>query len=318
MDKSLPAQSVEVLEGFIEHLQYERGLSEHTVRAYRRDIESLANYLQKEQGTTLLAATTLDLRAYLANLYDEQKARTTIARQAASFRAFYRWTQAHEYLDFDPAARLHTPKLGKHLPTVLSVKDVQKLFKTLKDYALAFPNDPKDEETILARAQALRVWAECELLYATGIRVSELCGIDIPQVDRAIHAIRVTGKGNKERVVPYGRPAGTALGTYAEKGRRMIAQPDSPPALFLSNTGKRVDPRAVRADVHKAAALAQVPDISPHDLRHAAATHLLSGGADLRIVQELLGHSSLATTQRYTHVDQKRLALAYTQAFPRA
>ncbi|MCL3778561.1 tyrosine-type recombinase/integrase, partial [Actinomyces sp. AC-20-1] len=172
-------------------------------------------------------------------------------------------------------------------------------------------------EAARALATALRDAALLEMLYATGVRVSELCGLDLTDVDRRERTVKVLGKGGKERVVPYGAPADRALAQWLDH-RRVLVSPRSGSALFLGVRGGRVDPRAVRELVHRTAAAAGVPDLGPHGLRHSAATHVLSGGADLRSVQELLGHSSLATTQRYTHVTPERLRAVYEQAFPRA
>jgi tyrosine recombinase xerC len=166
-------------------------------------------------------------------------------------------------------------------------------------------------------AIALRDAALLEVLYATGVRVSELCGLDIADLDRSRRTLRVLGKGDKERTVPYGSPASQALENWLAV-RDRIALAAAGGALFVGVRGRRLDPRAVRDVVHRAAALAGVPDLGPHGLRHSAATHVLNGGADLRSVQELLGHSSLATTQRYTHVSAERLRAVYAQAFPRA
>jgi integrase/recombinase XerC len=230
-----------------------------------------------------------------------------MARRATAVRVFTAWAQRTGRTETDPGALLGSPKAHRTLPAALRRDEARELLEAAATRA--------DDGS----AVGLRDVAILELLYATGIRVGELCGLDVDDVDRERRVVRVFGKGRKERTVPYGRPAERAVATWLETGRPQLAVPGSGAALFLGARGRRIDQRAVRSMVH--ARLADVPgapDLGPHGLRHTAATHLLEGGADLRTVQELLGHASLATTQIYTHVTTDRLRQAYRQAHPRA
>ena len=247
------------------------------------------------------------LRGWLGELSAEGQARATLARRAATARSFANWALREELITENPALRLKAPKKEKTLPGVLRGNQLDELFESLK--VAAAEGEPV----------ALRDRAMVELLYATGIRVGELSGLDVDDLDPDRRTLTVIGKGNKERTVPYGLPAAVAVDDWLRRGRPALAVGDSGPALFLGKRGRRVDQRQVRSVV--AALLAALPDTSasgPHALRHSAATHLLDGGADLRAVQEILGHSSLATTQLYTHVSVDRLRQSYAQAHPRA
>ncbi|OKL50124.1 tyrosine recombinase XerC [Boudabousia marimammalium] len=313
--------SSQVVAQFGEYLQLQRGLSDHTVRAYTNDIKDCLEFAAAECGAVELRQVDYSvLRLWLSELGAEGKARSTLMRKAAAARTFFGWCVKQELIESDPTGRLRTPKLAQYLPTVLNGEQVSILLATAQEAAERQAAAASETAEIHAAATALRRWTECELLYATGIRVSELVGLNIESVDFSHRTIRVLGKGNKERIVPFGLPALNALNTYLAKSRPTLlgGVHSEEPAVFIGSRGRRVNPRTVRADVHHCAQAAGVPDISPHDLRHSAATHLLSGGADMRVVQDLLGHASLATTQRYTHVDQKRLAAVYLQAFPRA
>jgi len=234
-------------------------------------------------------------------------ARSTLARRAATARSFTKWALREELIATDPAIRLQAPKRGKSLPGVLQQQQILRVVDSLD--AAAADGGPL----------ALRDRAMVELLYATGVRVGELAGLDIDDMNPDRRTLRVIGKGNKERTVPFGVPAALAIDDWLRRGRPALATATSGPALFLGVRGKRVDPRQVRAVV--AVLLQELGDTAatgPHALRHSAATHLLDGGADLRAVQEILGHSSLATTQIYTHVSVDRLRKSYQQAHPRA
>src|SRR5690606_5527957 len=228
------------------------------------------------------------------------------ARRVAAVRTFSAWAARAGHLPADVGARLRSPRPDRHLPVVLDVPDAGRLLDAARERA--------DEDEPIG----LRDWAALELLYASGVRVSELGGIDIGDVDLAERTVRVTGKGDKQRVVPFGVPAGRALTAWLDRGRPRLVGPRTGRALFLGVRGGRLDPRTLRGQVHRLAAQAGVADLAPHGLRHSAATHLLAGGSDLRTVQEVLGHASLSTTQRYTHVTPERLRAAYTQAHPRA
>jgi integrase/recombinase XerC len=297
------------LAAFRRHLAAERGLSPHSVRAYLGDISALLRHATEQQGCTSLADLDIAvLRGWLGSQHRAGQARTTLARRAAAARAFTAFARERGWLAVDPGAQLGTPKVARHLPQVLG-----------QDEVLAVLGGPYPSGDEVAVALALRDTAIMELLYATGIRVSELCGLDVGDLDTGRRTVRVLGKRSKERVVPVGIPAVRAVLTWATEGRPPVAGAGSGSALFLGARGGRIDPRTVRRVVHaRIAAAGSVPDTGPHGLRHTAATHLLEGGADLRSVQEMLGHASLATTQLYTHVSIDRLISAYRQAHPRA
>ncbi|OKL46483.1 hypothetical protein BSR28_08150 [Boudabousia liubingyangii] len=304
------------LTAFEKHLALDKGYSEHTIRAYISDLTLCFNDLKAEHK----GLKTLDeidypmLRLWLGAQVSAGLGRASVARKAATLRTFFKWAEQQGIVKNNPASRLQTPKLGKHLPSVLSTEQVTQLLKTAKAEAI-LQRDLGDREKL---AHAVRRWCCLELLYATAMRVSELVSLNVEDIDFANRTIRVMGKGQKERVIPFGIPAARALEAYLKAGRPMLRISPAEKALFLGNRGNRLDQRQVRNEVHQASIQAGVPDISPHDLRHTAATHLLSAGADLRVVQDYLGHSALSTTQRYTHVDQARLAKVYLQAFPRA
>jgi integrase/recombinase XerC len=293
---------------FERHLRSERGRSEHTSRAYLGDVRSLLRFLEAECGITQLPDIRLrDLRDWLARQAEGGAARATLARRAAAARTFLAWATRTGRIGEDPSLRLVAPKRGGHLPEVLRQSDAAALL----DLA-ATASDDEDP-------MHLRDRAALELLYASGIRVGELTALDIDDIDLATRVVRVMGKGGKERTVPFGSPAGAAVADWLDRGRPQVAVPGSGAALLLGRRGRRADPRQIRAALH--ALLTHVPgapDVGPHGLRHSAATHLLEGGADLRLVQELLGHASLATTQIYTHVSVDRLKQSYRQAHPRA
>ncbi len=297
-----------VLDEFAEHLELERGRSAHTQRAYLGDLRSLFDFLdQRAPGAGLGALTLPALRSWLAGQAAGGAARTTLARRTSAVKTFTVWATRRGLMDTDPAARLQVPKGRRTLPAVLRQDQAIDAMAAAKSGAAE--GDP----------QALRDLAIVELLYATGIRVSELCGLDIDDVDMPRRLLRVLGKGNKQRTTPFGEPAEVALRGWLADGRPALATPASGPALLLGLRGRRLDARQARTVVHDTvSAVDGAPDMGPHGLRHSAATHLLEGGADLRIVQELLGHSTLATTQLYTHVTVARLRAVHDQAHPRA
>ncbi len=318
------------LDAFLDYLKANRGLSEHTLKAYRTDVGTCLKCLW-EQGVRSLDEVTLDdLRGWMG-VESRTHARSSMARKTVAVRGFFAWAHEHGAIRVNPAATLMTPKSPNILPVVLTEAQASQLMN-VEGEQTAGQSDPI----------RLRDAAILELLYATGIRVAELVGLDVDDVDFAGRTVKVTGKGDKQRVVPFGMPAMHALEAWIEHGRsqllacrrqgssaaghprsRSVRQPVSArakddKALFLGARGGRLDQRVAREVVHRAAREAGVPDISPHALRHSAATHLLDGGADLREVQEMLGHSSLKTTQRYTHVSIEQLKSRYGQAFPRA
>jgi len=303
----LPEEFATALAAYERHLVSERDLTPHTVRAYLGDVSGMLAH------ATALGLASLDdldvrtLRSWLANQQTRGKARTTMARRATAVRVFTAWALRTGRANLDPGAQLGSPKPHLSLPPALDVAQA----RALLDAAAASADD--------GSPIGIRDVAILELLYATGIRVGELCGLDVDDVDRARRVVRVFGKGRKERTVPYGVPADVALGRWLDHARQTLVAPGAGAALFLGARGGRVDQRAVRTMVHRRLAdVPGAPDLGPHGLRHSAATHLLEGGADLRTVQELLGHSSLATTQIYTHVTAERLRKAYQLAHPRA
>lgn len=297
------------IESFAEHLRHGLGASEHTVRAYTGDVRSLAEFLDLDHESSWKDVTLVDLRAWLAAQTEQGLSRSTIARRGAAVRTFFAWALREKLVDHDPALRLASARPASTLPAVLDVDDAKRLLDAAQEAAA--------EASGAAAIWALRDWAIAELLYATGIRVGELTAIDLADLDLGERTVKVLGKGDKERVVPFGIPAAKAVSAWLEGGRAHVATPGSR-ALFVGRRGLRVNQRQVRDAVHGLAARAGVPDIAPHALRHTAATHLLQGGSDLRSVQEVLGHASLTTTQRYTHVNPDRLRHAYELAHPRA
>ena len=282
-------QLVEAIYDFAEHQRLVLGRSEATIKGYTSDLLDLAKTIDSFSSFTLPR-----LRNWLAAAVAEGKARSTLARRTASVKAFSTWAVKQGYLRTDEAAKLSSPKVPKHLPKVLDPKEA----------SAAMDNAKSADELHLVRDTAM-----LELLYATSMRVSELTGIDLHDIDSSRQTIRVLGKGNKERIVPFGDAANTALNAWLARREELAKDPD---ALFVGTRGKRIDQRQVRRVVEAAG------EVSPHALRHSTATHLLEGGADLRVVQELLGHSSLQTTQVYTHVTSERLKKVFNQAHPRA
>lgn len=293
---------------YSEHLTAERNLSENSIRAYLADLESLVQHLNQLGITEFSALTIGHIRSWLANLQTKGAARSSITRRVVSIRAFTYWAAKNGWIPSDIGGNLVAPKPQRHLPEVLDIESARLALKALEARAA--------EE---GSAEAIRDLAIVEVLYGSGIRVSELTGLDLGDVDRERMTIRVIGKGNKERIVPIGGPALRALDRWITVGRSQLFSDVSGAALFLGSRGKRIDQRVVRSIVYQSmSALGTNQKLGPHGLRHSAATHLLEGGADLRTVQELLGHSSLATTQIYTHVSQERIKKAYEQAHPRA
>lgn len=308
MDEAeLPEPMATALAAYARHLSAERDLSPNTVRAYLGDLTGMLEHAAALGHTDLDSIDLRTLRSWLARQQTLGKARTTMARRATAVRVFTAWAQRNGRIHQDPGALLGSPKAHKSLPPALDQADA----RTLLDQAAVHADD--------GNPVGLRDVAVLELLYATGIRVGELCGLDVDDVDRERRVVRVFGKGRKERMVPYGVPADRAITQWLRAGRPALFVSGAGAALFLGSRGGRIDPRVVRTLVHqRLAEVPGAPDMGPHGLRHSAATHLLEGGADLRSVQELLGHASLATTQIYTHVTTERLRAAYRQAHPRA
>jgi integrase/recombinase XerC len=301
---ALPSPLAEALDGYEAHLRTQRDLSGHTVRGYVTDAVGLLDHLARRGGQQVHELDLATLRSWLAQGRTRGHSRATTARHAASARSFTGWLRRAGLTPEDVGLRLVSPKARRPLPGVLAPDQARALVETAAGA----------EEPI-----GLRDAVVLELLYASGIRVSELVGLDVDDVDRGRRLLRVLGKGRKERSVPYGIPAEQAIDAWLTRGRPALATPESGPALLLGARGGRLDAREARRTVHAAAAATPGgPDIGPHGLRHSAATHVLEGGADLRSVQELLGHASLATTQIYTHVTVERLRAVHAQAHPRA
>jgi integrase/recombinase XerC len=291
------------VDAFARHLSLVSNRSPHTVRAYVADTVSLLGHAVRmgcgKPGDLSLTV----LRSWLARLRTQGTARSSLARRAASARTFTAWAYRSGLLDTDVGATLASPRPERRLPTVLRADQASRLVEA-----------PGDEVSPLR----LRDRAVLELLYATGVRISELCGLNVSDVDRERRLVRVLGKGGRERSVPYGEPAEQAVDDWLRLGRPPLAGPTSGDALLLGARGGRLHPSVARRLVSSYAQAAGLPHTTPHGLRHSAATHLLEGGADLRSVQELLGHASLSSTQIYTHVSVERLRAAYRQAHPRA
>jgi integrase/recombinase XerC len=297
-----------VLDEFADYLALERGRSAHTLRAYLGDLRSLFEFMARRAPDADLSAVSLPmLRSWLAAQAAAGAARTTLARRTSAVKMFFAWATRRGLAGADPSVRLQTPKPHRILPAVL--RQDQAL-----DAMAAAKSGAAEGEPLALRDRLI-----VELLYATGIRVSELCGLDVDEVDMDRRLLRVLGKGNKQRTTPFGVPAEDALRAWLADGRPALATAASGRALLLGARGRRLDARQARRVVHETVgAIGGAPDMGPHGLRHSAATHLLEGGADLRIVQELLGHSTLATTQLYTHVSVARLRAVHDQAHPRA
>jgi integrase/recombinase XerC len=294
----------DVLADFDRHLSAELGRSRATCRAYRTDLTTLAEHAQRMRRAEPADLDLSVLRSWLAAMRSRGASPSTMNRRASAVRTFCAWAARRGVLASDVAARLETPRRPRTLPRVLQADQAHAVFA-----------EPTSSEDPIALRDRLVV----EVLYGSALRVSELCGLDIDDVDPARRLLRVIGKGDRERRVPYGVPAQRALERWLASGRPMLLGPTSGPALLLGARGGRLDPRTARRAVHAAlGGTPGVPDLAPHGLRHSAATHMLEQGADLRSIQELLGHATLATTQLYTHVTAERLRVSYERAHPRA
>ena len=290
------------LEGFIAYLKYERNASPHTISNYRRDLLQLAHYLESKK-LSLKDIDNIVLRGFLAVLYDRGEKKSTVGRKLAAIRSFFQFCVRKRWMDDNPAKVVSTPKQDKSVPSFLSEEEMQEF--------LDLPQTAKPLD--------LRDKAMLELLYATGIRVSELVGICLEDVKFASRLIRIKGKGKKERLVPFGRTAEKSLRSYLRVRPLLNKEQVEETAFFLNYRGQKLSSRSVERTVDKCIQSSAVRrKISPHSLRHSFASHLLSRGADLRIIQELLGHESLATTQKYTHLDLKHLLDVYRKSHPRS
>jgi tyrosine recombinase XerC len=297
-------RDAELIERFVQYLSLERRLSLHTCAAYRTDLLGLATFLARG-GSSLETADYQLLRRWLAHLGTRGYARASMSRKAAAVRSFYRHAARKGVVGANPASQLSAPKIPTLLPSVLKPREAEALMEA-----------PVGDDPYLVRDRAI-----LEVLYAAGLRVAELCGLDVDDVDLEDQRVRVLGKGNREREVPIGDVAAAAVAEYLAWARGAIAPKElaAQPALFFNRRSRRIGPRDVRGLVENYVKRA-LPGrrASPHTLRHSFATHLMEGGADIRSVQELLGHASLANTQRYTHVSRSRLFGAYRSSHPRA
>ena len=287
---------------FVRAASAERDLSPNTIRAYRSDLDQFAEWAARSGVTTLDGVDRTILRRYVSFLGQRGYARRSIARKASALRSLLEWAVVDGQLAATPASDLAVPRLDRPLPKVLRPLEAAHLCEL-----------PPDDEPVGARDRAL-----LELLYGSGLRVSELCALDVDEIDIAANALTVTGKGRKQRRVPLSEPGRRALDNYTRNARAALVSEKSDAALFLNKRGTRLNPRSVRAVMSKYLRAEGLDPVNPHALRHSFATHLLDGGADLRAVQELLGHESLATTQVYTHVSSERLKAVYEQSHPRA
>lgn len=303
----------EYIDRFASYLKYERNASEHTLRNYLSDLDQFHSFLspmQPDGSRTSVIIAEIDhivIRDFLSSLYKDDRKKSSIARKLATLRSFFKFLCREQVLELNPAKLVSSPRLDKRLPTVLSIDEMIKFIET------------PDPDTVLGT----RDRAILELMYSTGIRVAELAGLDLGDVDYKHESIRVTGKGRKERIVPFGSKAKETLLAYLNKRSELLSEASnsapSTRALFLNYQGSRITTRSVGRLVDKyVKQCAVIHNISPHSLRHSFATHLLSAGADLRAIQEMLGHARLSTTQVYTQVSMEKLIEVYDKAHPRA
>jgi integrase/recombinase XerC len=299
---------------FLDHLKYERNMSEHTLRNYRIDLGQFYDYLApadkqgRRRHVDVRQIDNITIREFLKTLYDKKKKKTSIARKLATLRSFFKFLCREQVLEMNPAQLVSSPRLEKKLPKYLTIEEIIRFIET------------PDTDTPLGK----RDRAILELLYASGLRVSELINLNVTDVDFKHQSVRVKGKGRKERIVPFGTKAKEALEQYLGVRGELLAEASEsdrdPTALFLNYLGTRITTRSVGRMIRKYALMCSNinPNISPHSLRHSFATHLLNAGADLRAIQELLGHARLSTTQQYTHVSTERLIEVYDKAHPKA
>jgi integrase/recombinase XerC len=304
----------EALEGFEDHLRSERGRSPATVRAYLGDMASLSEHARRLGRPKLADLDIAAIRSWLARLRVQGCAGATLARRGSAARTFSTYAFRRGLLPADVASRIEVARRGRKLPEVMSAAAAHRAFE-LSDA----PDNDNGPTNPVEISEKIRDRLIVELLYASAMRVSELCGLDLGDIDAERRLLRVIGKGDRERRVPYGSPAEEALERWVKEGRPTLAKAESGSALLLGVRGRRLDPRTARTVVHEWTKRADgSPELAPHGLRHSAATHMLDNGADLRSIQELLGHARLATTQLYTHVSAERLRVSYERAHPRA
>jgi integrase/recombinase XerC len=295
-----------LLDQFCLELSGSKGFSDNTVKAYSSDVSDLFGFMESKNQLEVVDIDLELVRDWLWRASEKGLTKTTLARKSAAIRAFTAWLHKNGKIEIDPGLKLRSPKASRTLPKVLSREAVSGLFEKLEPLATA--DNPSGIQDLVV----------VEILYGSGIRVSELVGLNLEDIDYGRKILRVTGKGNKQRMVPYSDPASDALSSWIRNGRSQFENEVSGNALLINSRGKRVGVRQIYALVAGLLSETAVGQAGPHALRHTAATHLLDGGADLRAVQELLGHSSLATTQIYTHVSVDRLKQGYLKAHPRA
>jgi len=292
-----------LVEQFIHYLAVEKGLALNTLESYKRDLTAYHAFLAKTQKVTINQTSRSHIIAYLLELKNKNKATSTISRNLASIRSYYQFLVRDGHLSKDPSHNLESPKIDKRLPKVLSISDVEKLLQVPD---ISTPSGGRDK-------------AMLELLYATGIRVSELVSLDIEDLNLNMGLVKCLGKGSKERIVPLGNEAIKSINSYMENNRGKLLKKDRDSALFLNHHGRRLTRQGFWKIIKKYAKMTSIEsDITPHTLRHSFATHLLENGADLRSVQEMLGHADISTTQIYTHLTKARLKEVYSKAHPRA
>lgn len=296
------------LEKFLDYLKIEKNRSDNTIRSYQTDIELLFEFLTSRGLSSFHEIQTEFIKEWIVSLKKNNISNTTISRRISSIKVFFNFLVKNNLIEINPTLKIIAPKLNKVLPNILGQKQAEQLLTQAAIYEV-------EEESQEVR---IRDYAILEVLYSTGIRVSELVGLDVEDINFSNLTLKVLGKGKKERFVPFGIPAREAIDKYLKDSRNSFNDKNSQ-ALFLGLRGKRLNVRQVRRILNKAMdQIENSKEVSPHDLRHSAATHMLEAGADLRIVQELLGHSSLATTQKYTHVTIERLREVFANAHPRA
>ncbi|TDU29610.1 integrase/recombinase XerC [Arthrobacter sp. JUb115] len=320
---AMSAKFAEPVADYLEYLQRERGRSTNTLRAYEVDLRNLGQFLLHHAQDPSLKQISVDtLRDWLAQLHESQISRTTLARRISAVKSFFAWALKHQLIDADPALRLAAPRKERRLPHVLQPSQIDRLLsETAQPPAGKEVSESKPEPAPDAKSQAVaaRDKVIAELLYASGLRISELVALDVDDIDFERRTVKVLGKGNKERVVPFGKPAERVIIGWIRSHRKVLARQEAQGALLVGVRGARLNVRQAREVISKALqSLGDTAASGPHALRHTVATHLLDGGADLRAVQEFLGHASLATTQLYTHVSVDRLRQSYRQAHPRA
>ncbi len=287
---------------FLDFLKHEKNASPHTVVSYKRDLSQLADYLE-EKRVGLKQTDNVVLRGFLAKLHERKNKKSTVARKLAAIRSFFQYCMNKKWLEDNPAKVVATPKQEKHVPSFLSEDEMAKILDL-----------PRSDEPLDLRDKAV-----LEFLYATGMRVSELVGVNLEDVNFSERLVRVKGKGKKERLIPFGRKAEESLALYIRARPQIHKGKIDANALFLNYRGERITSRSVERIVDKYIDFTAFRrQVSPHSLRHSFASHLLSRGADLRVIQELLGHESLSTTQKYTHLDLKQLLEVYKRSHPRS